>query len=55
MQLCTVLDLDGYERSIKAETLGSTAVHADEMNTKSEIFHGFFTVYLLSSGPFSHF
>ena len=39
MQLCTVLDLDGYERSIKAETLGSTAVHSEEMNTKRKFFY----------------
>ena len=34
MQLCTVLDLDAYERSIKAETLGSSAAHTEEMNIK---------------------
>ena len=39
MQPCVVLDLDGYERSIKAETLGSTAVHSEEMNTKRKFFY----------------
>ena len=36
MQLCTVLDLDAYERSIKAETLGSNAVQAEELTAKGE-------------------
>ena len=34
MQLCNVLDLDAYERSIKAETLGSSQVQLEEAENK---------------------
>ena len=36
MQLCNVLDLDAYERSIKAETLGSSQVQQEEAENKGE-------------------
>jgi len=34
MQLCNVLDLDAYERSIKAETLGSQQASLEDAENK---------------------
>ena len=36
MQLCNVLDLDAYERSIKAETLGSSQVQLEDAENKGK-------------------
>ena len=44
MGLCNVLDLDAYERSIKAETLGSSQVQIEEAENKGKKFDYFFLI-----------